>query len=136
VVVAPQGSCDHDVLAGSWVDPYTGAVLVATDLKDVTQAQAITIDHIVPLAEAHRSGAAMWSDASRLEYANDLAGLRVVEGSVNSTKSDQDPAEWLPFPFAVCWYATIWIAIKTAWELSVDTAERDALQRILTGCTP
>lgn len=133
--VAVQGLCDHDVLAGQWIDPYTGELLVATDLKDQAQAQATTIDHIVPLAEAHRSGAADWPADRRLIFANDLPGLRVVAGTVNSAKSDQDPAEWLPSPAAVCWYAITWITIKTAWALAVDPAEHAALQRILADCT-
>ena len=39
--VQQQGPCDHDVLAGTWLDPYSGARLVFTDLKDLRQAQAI-----------------------------------------------------------------------------------------------
>ena len=35
VRVQRQGRCDHDVLAGTWVDPYTGARLRFTDLKDL-----------------------------------------------------------------------------------------------------
>jgi len=136
VVTAVQGPCAHDVLAGQWVDPYTGELLVATDLKDQSQAQSITIDHIVPLAQAHRSGAALWSDERRLLYANDLPGLIVVAGDVNSAKSDQDPAHWLPGPAAACWYAVVWIGIKTTWQLSIDQAEQAALQQILDGCNP
>ena len=57
--VAQQDACDHDVLAGTWHDPYTGRTLRFTDLKDLGQAEAIQIDHIVPLAEAWVSGAAV-----------------------------------------------------------------------------
>ena len=55
--VAQQDACDHDVLAGTWHDPYTGRTLRFTDLKDLSQAEAIQIDHVVPLAEAWVSGA-------------------------------------------------------------------------------
>jgi hypothetical protein len=47
-----QGRCDHDVLGGTWVDPYTGRTLTFADLKEPHQAQAIQIDHVVPLSEA------------------------------------------------------------------------------------
>lgn len=133
-VTAVQGACDHDVLTGQWVDPYTGALLVATDLKDQTQAMSVTIDHVVPLAEAHRFGAAGWAAERRLFFANDLAGLRVVAGDVNSSKSDQDPAQWLPVAGMECWYAATWIGIKTTWQLSIDPAELEALQQVLAGC--
>lgn len=134
VVTAIQGACDHDVLAGQWVDPYTGELLVGTNLKDQTQAMSITIDHVVPLAEAHRSGAAGWDAERRLLFANELPGLRVIAGDVNSAKSDQDPAHWLPYAAAVCWYAATWIGIKTMWQLSIDPAELNALEQILAGC--
>lgn len=135
VVAAEQGACEHDVLAGHWIDPYTADLMVATDLKDETQAMSITIDHVVPLAEAHGSGAANWPAERRLLFANDLPGLRVVAGSVNSSKSDQDPAQWLPNAGAVCWYAALWIGIKTAWSLAMDQAEHTALQRVLDSCS-
>lgn len=135
VVTAVQGECDHDVLAGHWIDPYTGRLLVATDLKDQAQAMSITIDHLVPLAQAHRSGAVAWTDARRLRFANDLPSLRVVGGAVNSSKSDQDPASWLPGAAAVCWYATVWIGVKAAWQLSIDPAEDTVLHRILDACS-
>ncbi len=134
VTVAAQAPCDHDVLAGQWIDPYTGELLVATDLKDQDQAQAVTVDHVVALAEAQQSGAYTWTAEQRLLYANDLAGLRIVAGGVNSSKSDQDPAEWLPAASAVCWYVAFWIAIKTTWALAVDPAELAALQAILPEC--
>lgn len=44
-----HGACAHDVVAGKWVDPYTGAGLALDDLKDQTQAQRVQIDHVVPL---------------------------------------------------------------------------------------
>lgn len=132
--VAVQDNCDHDVLAGQWIDPYTGEVLAATDLKDPVQAQAITIDHIVALAEAHASGGYAWTPEQRLAFANTVDQLRVVGGGTNSAKSDQDPAEWLPMPAAVCWYAATWIAIKAAWDLSIDAAEALALDTALRGC--
>ncbi len=81
--VAQQGACDHDVLAGTWHDPYTGRILRFTDLKDLSQAEAIQIDHVVPLAEAWVSGAAGWSHDRREAFANDLHELLAVDGPTN-----------------------------------------------------
>ena len=66
-----QGACGHDVIAGTWLDPYTGISLTFSDLKEPAQAQAIQIDHLVPLAEAWVSGASSWSAEQRERYAND-----------------------------------------------------------------
>ena len=90
--VAAQGRCQHDVLAGEWLDPYSGRTLVLDDLKDRSQAQKVQIDHVVPLAEVWRSGASTWSAERRNTYANTLDVLLAVDGPTNGAKSDQDPA--------------------------------------------
>ena len=46
------------VVGGQWHDPYTGTTF--------TDPSRLDIDHLVPLAEVHRSGGGeMWSDAQR-----------------------------------------------------------------------
>ena len=134
VTVAQQGSCDHDVLAGTWVDPYTGASLVFDDLKDLHQADAIQIDHVVPLAEAWRSGASRWSDQRRRRFANDRTELLAVDGPTNASKGDGDPAAWRPRKAYQCTYAIRWITVKTRWHLDVDSSERRALGEMLDFC--
>src|SRR5690606_22107378 len=52
------------VAAGRWLDPYTGQV--------VTEASALDIDHMVPLANAHRSGGWAWDAERRQAFANYL----------------------------------------------------------------
>ena len=131
---ARQGACNHDVLAGTWVDPYTGTRLVMTDMKDPAQAQAVQIDHVVPLAEAWRSGASAWSDARRERYANDLGVLVASDGAVNQSKGDDDPAAWLPKQELQCDYALTWVAVKDAWSLAVDDSEASALAGMLERC--
>lgn len=133
-VVEQQGACDHDVLAGTWVDPYTGSVLTFDDLKDLSQAQAIQIDHVVPLAEAWVSGADSWSVDRRREYANDLDGLLATDGPTNASKGAYDPAAWRPKKDFQCAYADLWITVKARWDLTVDTSEVMALQDMLGYC--
>lgn len=133
-VVAQQGACDHDVLAGRWLDPFTGRVHELTDLKDLRQAQAVQIDHVVPLAEAWRSGAAAWTDARRERYANDLRGLLAVDGATNMSKGDDDPAAWRPRKGFQCWYAVIWVETKHRWALAADASEVQGLEQMLGYC--
>ncbi|GAA1527999.1 HNH endonuclease family protein [Nocardioides humi] len=133
--IARQGRCDHDVLAGTWTDPYTGRTLTFDDLKDPAQAQAIQIDHVVPLAEAWVSGASAWDDARRREYANDLAGLLAVDGPTNAAKGADDPAAWRPRKAYQCAYARRWIEVKARWRLTVDPSEVAALDDMLGYCS-
>jgi hypothetical protein len=132
--VQQQGACDHDVLAGTWHDPYTGRTLTFTDLKDLHQAEAIQIDHVVPLAEAWVSGARRWTRERRELFANDLGELLAVDGPTNMSKGDGDPAAWRPRQGYQCSYARRWIAVKTAWHLAVDPSERSALEDMLGVC--
>ncbi|TQK69693.1 HNH endonuclease family protein [Nocardioides sp. SLBN-35] len=134
VRTARQGRCDHDVLAGTWRDPYTGKALVLDDLKDLHQAQAVQIDHVVPLAEAWVSGAAGWDDERRAAYANDLDGLLAVDGPANAAKGADDPAAWRPRKGFQCAYARRWIAVKARWGLTVDPSEVAALEDMLGHC--
>lgn len=118
------------VAGGSWVSAY--------DNVEVSNARSLDIDHMVPLKEAWLSGAWRWTPATRTAFANDLGygmSLLAVTASTNRSKSDRDPAEWLP---AVnrCAYAKGWVGVKYRWRLSVDPAEKSALQRVLRGCSP
>ena len=115
--------------SGSWHSPYDGATSYSpTD---------VDIDHIVPLAEAWRSGARNWTDSRRQSFANDLDGpeLITVTDNVNSTKGDQPPNLWKP-PLTSYWctYARMWIGTKSRWTLTVTSAEKSALLVMLARC--
>ncbi len=118
------------VRSGRWYDPYTD--------KTVTDPTELDIDHYVPLAEVHRSGGYAWNSAKREAYANDLTiqqTLIAVKASANRSKSDNDPAGWLPSNEAYrCEYVTTWVAIKKKWGLVMDVAEMNAVIAILQGC--
>ncbi|GAB3212214.1 HNH endonuclease family protein [Marinactinospora thermotolerans] len=112
--------------AGSWTSPYDG---VTTSVPS-----QISIDHFVPLAEAWRSGADTWTTSRRQAFANDLTTgqLWAVTATSNSAKGDKDPAEWLPARTGIhCTYARTWVHVKHTWSLSVDSAEKAALQDLL-----
>ncbi|KJY42995.1 hypothetical protein VR41_05180 [Streptomyces sp. NRRL B-1568] len=116
-------------VSGTWRSPYDGATW-----KD---AQDVDIDHLVPLAQAWRSGASSWTTAQRQAFANDLTRpqLIAVTDRVNQAKGDKDPAQWMP-PLASyrCTYAQMWVDVKHYYKLTVDSAEKNALTGILNGC--
>lgn len=119
-----------DVLGGRWRSMYDGDV--------TSNSSSFDIDHYVPLKEAWDSGAWRWNPATRERFANDLGfpgALIAVSASSNRSKSDRDPAEWLP-ERAVCKYAKTWVAVKFRWRLAVDSTEKSELMRILRGCSP
>lgn len=131
---ARQHDCDHDMLAGTWVDPYTGDSIILTDAKQRDQAQSVQIDHIVALSVAWRYGADAWSDAQRLQFANDLRNLAAVGGEANKAKGGADAAEWGPVRAAQCGYAVRYITVKGAYSLPTDAIEKSALADMLETC--
>jgi hypothetical protein len=120
-----------DVVSGTWHSPYDDGVW--TDASDVD------IDHMVPLAEAWRSGARSWSDERRETFANDLQRpqLWAVTDNVNQSKGDSAPDEWKPERRGYwCTYAQHWVAVKHHYELTVTEEEKTALAGMLDRCTP
>lgn len=115
--------------SGSWYSPYDGATW--------TNPSDVDIDHMVPLAEAWSSGAWAWSTSKRQTYANDLGGpeLWAVTDDVNQAKGDKDPAQWQPPRSSFrCTYAKAWIQVKWYYSLSIDSAEKSALNGMLATC--
>jgi hypothetical protein len=115
--------------SGSWYSPYDGATWTA--------ASDVDIDHVVPLSEAWKSGASSWTTSRRQSFANDLTRpqLIAVTDDVNSAKGDKDPAAWQPPRSAYrCTYARMWIRVKYAWGLRLQSAEKSALQSMLNTC--
>ena len=66
-------------------------------------ASDVDIDHMVPLSNAWKSGAASWTTARRQSFANDLQNpqLLAVTDNVNQAKGDQGPETWKP-PLSEC----------------------------------
>jgi hypothetical protein len=122
-----SGSC---VLSGGrWYSYY--------DRRVWSDQGRIDIDHMVPLAEAWDSGARNWTAADRERFANDLGDRRSLVGvtdTLNKQKSDQDPGTWLP-PHFKCRYLKEFVAVKLRWRLSVDAAERVAMNELAADCT-
>ncbi|MEU6282208.1 HNH endonuclease family protein [Streptomyces sp. NPDC047028] len=115
--------------SGSWYSPYDGATW--------SSPSDVDIDHLVPLAEAWDSGASKWTTAHRQAFANDVTRpqLLAVTDNVNQSKGDQDPATWMPSRTAYrCTYVRAWVQVKYYYDLSVDPAEKSALQGYLANC--
>nr|WP_243859791.1 HNH endonuclease family protein [Amycolatopsis arida] len=125
--VEVDGSCA--ATSGRWYSPYDGATWTA--------ASDVDVDHVVALAEAWRSGASGWTTSRRESFANDLDSpqLIAVTDDVNQAKGDKDPTAWQPPRTSYrCTYGKMWIRVKHRWGLTVQSAEKTALQGMLNAC--
>ena len=117
------------ITGGTWLSAYDG--------KTLSEADQLDVDHMVPLANAWRTGAASWTDDKRGAFANDLDRPQLLAVSLgsNRAKGDQDPAHWKPPNHDYwCVYAQRWIAVKLYWKLIVTSEEKTALGDMLETC--
>jgi hypothetical protein len=124
-----QTNSQCQAVSGTWTSPYDGTTW--------TQRDDLDIDHMVPLAQAWRSGTNAWTTARRRQFVNDLESPQPWTGTdnVNQAKGDKDPGlRKPPLVSFHCTYARSWTDVKYRYQLSVDQAERTALQNMLATC--
>jgi len=130
VRIKTKANGDCGVWMGRWHELYVGYV--------TTDPRKLDIDHLVPLKEAHQSGAYRWTKSRRVTYANYLEDewhLIAVDAGANRSKGDKDPGEWLPSNETfLCNYLTRWVEVKRRWNLSMDQAEAGAILSGLRKC--
>lgn len=114
-----------EVIDGVWRGPFTG--------RTYTDPGDLHIDPVVPLKEAHISGARSWPASKRRRFANDRDNLLAVEAGENMSKGSRGPSEWLP-ETGRCRYVEQWFAVKRKWGLRMDAEERAAVDRLLGQC--
>ena len=114
------------VNSGKWLSLY--------DAQNVTSPHDLDIDHLVPEAESWRTGAAQWTQAQRVAFANDLDELVAVTAHSNRSKGDQPPPGYMPVESERCDYATHWIKVKAKYQLTISQTEHDALVQMLGTC--
>jgi hypothetical protein len=127
--VATGAGCK--ILAGEWLDPFTG--------RTSTVASQLEIDHLVALADAHRSGGWAWPPERKVAFVNDLDSpeLHAVWGAENQAKADDGPDGWLPPNQAWrCTYVAAYADVKARWDLTVTSAQWEAVERVWLGCGP
>ena len=120
---------------------------IPTENRILTNERTIHIDHHVPLKNAYISGACQWNDPNLASvYANDMTPghLKAISYTMNTSKSDKSPDEWMPYKYRSnklstqesiskedCEYASDWIAIKYRYDLSIRQEEKDELEKVL-----
>ena len=122
-----HGASQHEIAErfGGRLSPYSCMRFGPTD--------DVQIDHIVALAEAHRSGMCRRDEDDKRTFARDVLNLALAAPSVNSAKGAKDALDWLPERNR-CWYANRVLEVKRKHRLSVDADEADAIEAVLSQC--
>ena len=143
LVVAPETRCseyyvDHyrhpDGLEDAVVAALGDKLYEAYTGVYYDHVRDVQVDHIVAKGEAHDSGACAWAPSARRAFVRDLENLALASPNLDlGVKAGRDAAEWLP-DFNRCWYAGAIVAVRLKYALTVDEAERDALEGVLANC--
>ena len=119
-------------------DPYAG-----------TPIDTCNVDHVVALHEAHESGGWAWHADAKRQFSQDPDNHAASQACVNQSKGGDDISEWSDADIASssacgggytvtlagrCFLALTTVAVKSAWGLTVDQAEADALSGTLASC--
>lgn len=121
------------VLSGTLNDPYTGEVI--NFVRGNGTSSAVQIDHIVALSDAWQKGAQQLTAEERYSLSQDPLNLLAVDGPANQQKGDGDAATWLPKNKGFrCQYIALQIAVKHKYRLWVTSAEKEAMERVLSSC--
>ena len=113
------------VIAGQWISFFSG--------KRIYDAEALDIDHIVPLKWAWDHGASSWNDRKREQFANDPRNLEPVEASLNRSKGAKGPLKWLP-PGNQCSYVAKFKRLVVMYKLELSKKEQSWFDRKLASC--
>ena len=110
---------------GDIVSPYTCTVYRT---KYETE-----IEHMVALAEAHDSGLCSADRETKRRFAREIGNLTLAAPGVNRSKAAFDAAEWMPASNR-CWFSARVVQVRRAYGLTIDRAEADALESVLSSC--
>ena len=129
-IIFKEDTDECKVVSGLLNDPYSG-----TAIEFILGKSDIDIDHVVALSHAWQVGAFQWSDAKRLEFANDPTNLLAVSARLNRQKGDADAATWLPPAKSYrCAYVSRQVVVKVKYGLWITAAEKSAIERVLATC--
>lgn len=129
-LVFKEDTDECKVVSGVLNDPFSGSPIEFTFGKS-----DVDIDHVVALSHAWQVGAFQWSDAKRLEFANDPTNLLAVSARLNRQKGDADAATWLPPAKSYrCAYVSRQVVVKVKYGLWITSAEKAAIERVLASC--
>ena len=115
------------VRTGEWVDEYTG------ETHEV--AMRLDIDHVIPLMYAHTHGGDRWPPGKKLQFANDMLNIMMVERGEARRKRDRGPSRYLPREEFQCEYARLWEALAEKYDLFIENRDRNAIEAILETCS-
>ena len=112
---------------GVWYDPYSG--------NKYTRPSDLDIDHIIPLAWAHRHGGASWSKSKKALFANDYENLLAVDDGLNQSKSAKGPDRWMPPNKDYhCEYLSHWKYLIVKYSLSYSDKGARKFNKLYSSC--
>ena len=122
----------YDYYASAWNNgynytcPYTG--------EKVYSADELDYDYIIPLGYVCAHGGFTWSNAQKVQFANDVQNGVDVNMSANRAKGDAGPSRFLP-QINKAMYCYTWLVIAHKYNLTIDPDDMYTIKKVLMHVT-
>ena len=93
----------------------------------------LDIDHVVPAKYAHDHGLSDSSVALKRMFGVDTMNLVPVSASVNRSKRDHGPSQFMP-AINSCWYADRWLAVTKKYNITVTRSDKHVIDSTHKAC--
>ena len=121
----PQIAAWYWMVVGAFFSPYDNGIYKYSE---------VDLEHRVARHQAHVSGLCAAPPQHRSKFASDVRNITWATPEINRVeKGDKDAAGWTP-DLNKCHFAGKIGETKCNWQLTVDQAEADALEAILSKC--
>ncbi|MBR3385998.1 hypothetical protein IKG68_00275 [Candidatus Saccharibacteria bacterium] len=140
LVAAQTASNGCTVIYGSWVDPYSGAVLTGNPYQGDGTANDLDIDHVIPLKYVNSHGGYYWSASAKVAYGKSVSAMYngvylAVSASENRKKGDSGPADYYPSnPAFYCEYSRMWRDTARQYSISLSLRDYNKIKGVLAEC--
>jgi len=113
---------------------HQGGLFSPYDMTCFDSRRDSDVEHIVAIAEAHRSGMCGRTKSEKSEFSSDVLNLTLASPYVNrEVKKAKDATGWMP-DSNKCWFAARIVAVKSKYGLTIDKKEARVLKRVLSAC--
>lgn len=116
------------IVSGEWIDPYSG--------DKVEDPSLMTVDHIVSISDANKSGGKDWTPEKKKEFANDKDNVLLAVSKKSKESRDGKTIDKFKVDNEAyrCEFAKNYTLIKNKYELTVTDKEKKALSKALVKC--
>lgn len=120
-VLSEATDCDIKSDEFSYVDPYSG--------ETCYDYSELDYDHIIPINYVATHGGNNWTTEEKQEYYYDTENGVDVSASLNRSKSNKGPSEWMP-EINQKWYCYKWLEVACRYDINISQDDYNTIVEV------